>query len=145
MKISWGYKILFVYLLFVVGILFLVFKASQEKFDLVTPNYYDAELKFQNVINDRQRVAQLSAPPKITHSVNKVQVEFPHEFLNQDMQGEIYLYRPSNASKDFKRKFTTNKNFIEITLDRNFSGSYELKLSWKVNKATFYHEQRIFF
>lgn len=145
MKISWGYKILFVYLLFVVGILFLVFKASQEKFDLVTPNYYDAELKFQNVINDRQRVAQLSAPPKITHSVNKVQVEFPHEFLNQDIQGEIYLYRPSNASKDFKRKFTANKNFIEITLDRNFSGSYELKLSWKVNKATFYHEQRIFF
>jgi hypothetical protein len=145
MKISWGYKILFVYLGFVVGILFLVYKASQEKFDLVTPNYYDAELKFQNVINDRQRVAQLSAPPKITHSVNSVQIQFPREFLNKELQGEIYLYRPSNASKDFRRKFTTDQNYIEIILDRDFSGSYEVKLSWKVNETSFYNEQRIFF
>ena len=145
MKISWGHKILFVYLAFVAGIIFLVYKASQEKFDLVTPNYYEAELKFQNVIDDEQRVAQLSAPPKISHSVNRVRIQFPQEFLNKQLEGELYLYRPSDASKDFRKKFTTDKNFIEIELDKDFSGSFDVKLSWKADGKDFYNEQRIFF
>ena len=145
MKISWGHKILVLYLSFVLGIIFLVYKASQEKFDLVTSNYYDAELKFQNVINDKARVAELSAPPKITHSVNSVRIQFPGEFLNKQLQGELYLYRPSAASKDFRKKFSTDRNFIDINLEKNFSGSYEIKLSWQAEGKTFYNEQRIFF
>ena len=145
MKISWGYKILFVYLGFVAGILFLVYRASQEKFDLVTPNYYDAELKFQNVIDNKQRVAELSAPPKIIHSVNIVGIQLPGEFLNKDVKGELYLYRPSDASKDVRRSFTTNKSFIEIPLDKDLAGAYEVKLSWQADGQTFYNEQRIFF
>jgi hypothetical protein len=145
MKISWGHKILFVYLGFVAGILFLVYKANQERFDLVTPNYYDAELKFQNVIDDKQRVAELSAPPKISHSVNKISIQLPGEFLNKDVKGELYLYRPSDASKDVKRSFNTNKSFVEIPLDKDLAGSYEIKLSWQADGKTFYNEQRIFF
>jgi nitrogen fixation protein FixH len=145
MKISWGYKILFVYLAFVIGILFMVYKASREKFDLVTPDYYDAELKFQDVIDDKQRTAELSAPPKITHSVNAVSIQLPDEFLNKDVKGELFLYRPSDASKDVKRSFNTNKSFVEIPLDKELSGAYEIKLSWKASGKTFYNEQRIFF
>lgn len=145
MKISWGHKILFVYLAFVAGILFLVYKASQEKFDLVTPNYYDAELKFQNVIDDKQRVSELSAPPKITHSVNTVSIQLPDEFLNKELKGELYLYRPSDASKDLRKSFESNKSFIEVPLGKDLSGAYELKLSWQADGKTFYNEQRIFF
>ena len=127
-----------------------IFKAiawyrRQEKFDLVTPNYYEAELKFQDVINDKQRVTQLSTPPKITHSVNSVRIQFPGEFLNKQVKGELYLYRASDATKDFRKKFATDQNFIDITLDQNFSGSYEVKLSWEAEGKTFYNEQRIFF
>jgi len=145
MKISWGHKILFVYLAFVVGILFLVFKASQEKFDLVTPNYYDAELKFQNVIDEKQRTYQLSAPPKISHSVNSVSIQLPEEFLNKEVKGQLYLYRPSDATQDIKTEFATNKSFAQIALNKNLSGAYEVKLSWQADGKTFYNEQRIFF
>ena len=145
MKISWGHKILFVYLGFVAGILFLAFKANQEKFDLVTPNYYDAELKFQKVIDDRQAVAELSAPPKISHSVNSVSIQLPGEFLNKEVKGQLYLYRPSDATKDLKMDFATNRSFVELGLNRNLSGVYELKLSWNADGKTYYNEQRIFF
>jgi hypothetical protein len=145
MKISWGHKILIVYLGFVVGILVLVFLASQQKFDLVTSNYYDAELKFQNVIDKKQRVAELSAPPKISHSVNSINIQLPDEFLNKEVKGEFYLYRPSDASKDFKTNFTTAKSFVEVALNKNLSGAYEVKLSWQADGKTYYNEQRIFF
>jgi hypothetical protein len=145
MRISWGYKILFVYLAFVAGILFLVFKANREKFDLVLPNYYEAELKYQDVIDQTQRAAELSAPPKITHSVNSVSIQLPGEFLNKEVKGELYLYRPSDASKDLRKSFTTAQAFTEIDLNNNLSGAYEVKLSWESQGKTFYNEQRIFF
>lgn len=145
MKINWGHKILFVYLAFVVGILVLAFMANQQKFDLVTPNYYDAELKFQNVIDQKQRVAELSAPPKISHSVNSVSIQLPGEFLNKNVKGQLYLYRPSDASKDIKTNFTTNKSFVEVVLNKNLSGAYDVKLSWQADGKTYYNEQRIFF
>ena len=145
MKISWGHKILFVYLAFVAGILFLVYKANQEKFDLVTPNYYDAELKFQKVIDDRQNVSELTAPPKITHSVNSVGIQLPGEFLNKEVKGQLYLYRPSDASKDLTMDFSTTKSFIELSLNKDLSGVYEAKLSWQADGKTYYNEQRIFF
>jgi nitrogen fixation protein FixH len=145
MKISWGHKILIVYLGFVVGILVLAFLASQQKFDLVTTNYYDAELKFQNVIDQKQRVTELSAAPKISHSVTSVSIQLPEEFLNKDVKGELYLYRPSDASKDLKINFTTAKNFVEVALNKNLSGAYIVKLSWQADGKTYYNEQKIFF
>lgn len=145
MKISWGYKILFAYLAFVAGILFLVIKASGENYDLVTSNYYDAELKYQDVIDQTKRVNELSGPVKITHSVNVVRVQFPVEFMNKTVQGEIYLYRPSDATKDVRQKFTTQQGFVEMDLERNLSGSYDAKLSWQSDGKSYYKEQRIFF
>jgi nitrogen fixation protein FixH len=145
MKLSWGYKILIVYLAFVVGILILAFKANQQKFDLVTPNYYDAELKFQDVIDQKQRVAQLSSPPKITHSVNTITIQLPDEFLNKVAKGEWYLYRPSDAAKDLSKSFEARQGFIEINLNENLSGAYDLKLSWESDGKSFYNEQKIFF
>lgn len=145
MKINWGYKILIVYVAFVIGIMFLVFKANQQKFDLVTPNYYEAELKFQNVIDQKQRVAELSSQPKISHSVNSVSIQLPDEFLNKEVKGEVYLYCPSDASKDIKTGFTTKRGLIEMFLHKDLSGVYDLKLSWQADGKSYYNEQRIFF
>lgn len=94
MRISWGYKILVFYLSFVVGMLFLVFKANSESFDLVTENYYEAELKYQDVIDQKGAVLELSAPPKITQTVNSVSIQLPKEFAGKNVQGEVYLYCP---------------------------------------------------
>jgi hypothetical protein len=59
---NWGYKILFVYLAFVAGILLMVFKSSIQKRDLVTPDYYAKELKYQQRIDAVKKTQALSAP-----------------------------------------------------------------------------------
>ena len=46
---------MFVYLAFVAGMGFLVFKASNQEFDLVTKDYYEQELKYQQVIDQSAR------------------------------------------------------------------------------------------
>lgn len=145
MKISWGYKIFIAYMAFVIGILFLVYKANNEKFDLVTEDYYGAELKYQDVINEKDNVAQLSSIPVITHSVDQVNVQLPAEFMNTDVKGEVFLYRPSDASKDQHHQFSINGNKIIVKLKEALSGAYELKLSWQANGKNFFTEKKIFF
>jgi hypothetical protein len=145
MKISWGYKITFVYLAFVTGMLFLVYKANQQKFDLVTEDYYGEELKYQNVIDQKANVAQLSSAPVIKHSVDQISVQLPEEFLNKEVKGEVFLYRASDASKDIRKPFTIVGNNINVQLPQPLSGLYELKLSWQANGKNFFSEQKVFF
>lgn len=145
MRISWGYKIAIFYLSFVVGILFLVYKANTESFDLVTENYYEAELKYQNVIDQKSNASELSAPPKISHSIHSVSVQLPQEFTRRVVEGEIYLYRPSDASKDIRKSFTTQDGFYQLELGKELEGSYDVKLTWKAGGKEFLREQKIFF
>ena len=145
MRISWGYKIFIGYSLFVMGILFLAFKANRQNFDLVTENYYEAELKYQDVIDRKSRTAALSAAPVISHSVEAVSIQLPQEFSRIPVSGEMYLYRPSDATKDIRESFSTTEGFSKIKLKQQLTGAYELKLSWKAGGQTFYHESRIFF
>jgi hypothetical protein len=145
MRISWGYKIFIAYTAFAAGILCLAFKASQQNFDLVTENYYDAELKYQDVIDQKSNVTLLSEPPKVSHTVNSVSIQLPKEFMGKDVQGEVYLYRPSDASKDIRQNFATTESFYQVNLGKELSGAYELKLSWQAGGKQFFQENRIFF
>lgn len=145
MRISWGYKIVIFYLSFVFGILFLVYKANSESFDLVTENYYEAELKYQDVIDQKTNASQLSAPPVISHSINSISIQLPKEFANKSVEGEIYLYRPSDATKDFRRSFSTQDGFYHLDLGKELSGSYDIKLTWKAGGKEFFQEQKLFF
>lgn len=145
MKISWGYKIAGAYLLFVTGILFLVFKANQEKYDLVTNNYYEEELKYQNVIEQKQRTDNLSSPPQFSYTEGQLSIYFPPEFSGKVIQGEIYLYCPSNAQKDLRQSFTSSDNQYSLVLPDNVAGLYDIKLTWQAGGQTFFLEKKKFF
>ena len=82
---NWGYKILVVYIVFVLAILFMVFKSSMQKTDLVTTDYYAKELKYQQKIDEIKRADALSAPVKYEIKDNELIIVFPKDF-NKLMQ-----------------------------------------------------------
>ncbi|MBI1341998.1 MAG: hypothetical protein GC171_03580 [Terrimonas sp.] len=145
MRISWGYKIAAVYILFVAGILFLAYKASHQHFDLVTENYYAAELKYQDVIDHQNNVSALSAPLEIRNSSNQVVISFPKDFAGQPITGEAYLYCPSDEKKDLRKKFEIHDLRYQLLLPGRFSGQYQLKLSWNSGGKEYYQEEKIMF
>ena len=63
---------MFVYIAFVAGMGFLVLKASSQKFDLVTKDYYDQELKYQQVIDQAANSSRLSAPVTIERNRGRI-------------------------------------------------------------------------
>ncbi|MCU7551933.1 FixH family protein [Chitinophagaceae bacterium LB-8] len=145
MKITWGHKIAVVYLMFVAGILFLVFKANKESFDLVTNNYYEEELKFQDVIDQKQRASALSALPEVAYEAGEISIQFPQEFANKEVKGVVYLYRPSDAKKDIHQAFTVTGTKLKLALPTINPGLYDIKLSWQADGKTYFHELKKFF
>lgn len=140
---NWGYKILVAYILFVGGILYLVVKASGETFDLVEPDYYQAELKYQDRIDQQKRTAALSEPPRILLSKERgISVVFPEEMKGKKMSGIFFLYAPSDAKKDIKQKFECRDSLF-FKLSERQSGFFHLKLEWEAEGKTYYHQESL--
>lgn len=145
MRISWGYIITSGYLVFVAGIVFLAFKASREKFDLVTKDYYEQELKYQHVIDESANTAKLSAPLSVERSGDQLQIGFPAEMKGKKKTIDFYLYYPADTKRDFRKTIETKDNELLQPLPSAMKGQYYLKLSWEVEGVKYYFEKKLFF
>jgi len=145
MKLSWGYKIMFVYVTFVAGMGFLVFKASTEEFDLVTKDYYDQELKYQQIIDQSANTSNLSTPVTIEKREGELRISFPDAMKDKKKQVDFYLYYAADAKKDFRKSFEVNENELAQALPIGMKGMYELKLSWEAEGVKYYFEKKLFF
>ena len=140
---SWGYKILIVYAAFVVGILFLVFKSSSQKMDLVTTDYYAKELKYQEKIDETNRVNALSASIAYEVKNNELIILFPKDFIGKKLEGEAILYCPSDENKDVKQNFTIQDAPLIVSIPSINKTEYELHLSWQADGMSYYFEKKI--
>jgi hypothetical protein len=144
MKLSWGHKIAATYLVFVAGMVFLVFKANSEKFDLVTKDYYGAELKYQEVIDQAANATALSAPVIVEKNGAELIIRFPSEMNNKKKEIDFYLYCPADEKRDFRKTLVVNQAEFKQALPGVFSGLYEIKLTWITDEKKYYHEEKIF-
>ena len=140
---NWGNKILIVYIVFVSGIGFMVYKASTQNTDLVTTDYYAKELKYQEKIEEVKRVSALSAPVGYAIKDNALTIHFPKDFAGRQLTGEVVLYCPSDEKKDLKKSFTLKDVPLQIEIPAASKGLYELHLSWKDGGFTYYFEKKI--
>lgn len=145
MKFNWGYKILVVYGLFVLGILFLVFKSNQQQFDLVQKDYYADELKYQDVIDASQKAKDFGGELIVVKKGGYLNVVLPVGFKNKAVKGVAHLYYAADEKKDITKKFETSNGEFSMELLTIMSGAYALKLNIVLNGEQYYYEQKIFF
>lgn len=141
---NWGYKILVVYVVFVTGIVFLVVKASSQKVDLVTTDYYDKELVYQEKIDAMNNVYQLSDTIIYQLSNNKLKVIFPKDFLGKKVEGLAVLYCPSDENKDITQKFSVDNSQVLVPVHAAGRQEYELQLSWHADGTSYYFQKKLF-
>lgn len=143
--IHWGHKIILVFLLFAAGIVTLVVKSIGTKIDMVTTDYYGAELKYQQVIDGRQNTAALSAPVSITQPEGLVQLTFPAELQGQNLQGQVLFYRPSDAQKDITLPLVLDtQGRLQVSKQKFMPGSYRVKMQWTVNNTPYFQETALY-
>lgn len=146
MKFNWGYKILFVYLAFAGGILYMVYLTSLQNRDLVSENYYEEELAYQKVIDQSGKTAQLSKAVEVNQDqLNSIlEIQLPPEFDTLNALGKWSLYYAADRKMDIEGTINTNNGSQKIQLPKGRSGNYTLKLEWEGNGQNYYFEEIIF-
>jgi hypothetical protein len=140
-SINWGYKIIIVYVGFVLLILFMVFKSVGEKVELVTDNYYAKELQYQQRINHMHAANALSSPLEWKITSENVVFSFPEEMRIEELSGTITFFRPSD--KKFDKEFIIKPNVEGVQLISNNQlekGLYKIQVEWNVGETIYYKE-----
>ncbi len=133
-KLNWGHWLTIAIVVMCLGIIFLVYKATSYNYDMVLPNYYEEELKFNDQAQASRNAQELSRSIILTQEKDYLIVEFPTECIGKTMQGYIQLYRPSDADKDIIVPIQFGRESIQaIPLSKTIHGMYILKTEWKMD------------
>jgi hypothetical protein len=144
MKISWGTGIAIGIIVFVVISLSMTVIFMTQDVHLVTDDYYEKTLTYQEEIDKQSRTIALNDEVRINFNGKMINLLFPSEYLNKNISGEIYFYRPSNPALDFKIPLQLSKNGDQfIPIERIEKGFWRIKLQWIMNGDGYYSERAI--
>jgi hypothetical protein len=140
MKLNWGWFVAILYCSFAAMIVTMAVRAGNERFDLVSNDYYGEELAYQKVIDAGKNQSELSAPLVIHTNEKYVLISFPKEFKNKVLTGDLLFYSPVNSSWDKDFKISQNSDLVNI--ERSFlrKTKYTLKVSWEADGKKYYQE-----
>ena len=126
-------------------IAFLIFKSSSQNIDLVSPDYYAQELKFQDKIDGQNNMNSLTEQIVCSVDDNNLMIQFPKALNNSETTGEVLIYRPSDASLDVKTAFKPDTSGLQKIETASFKrGSYKIQVSCAAAGKNYFFEQDIF-
>ncbi len=143
-KFNWGFGIAVTYIVFVIITLIMVSISMSKESDLVTDNYYEKEIKYQDHINTLNQTNALEGKVAILLSSEKVSIAFPAITNFKNLSGQILFYRPSNKRRDFNVPLRVDSTGMQcIETSKLEKGYWKVQVSWKMNNLDYYNEQAI--
>ncbi len=143
---NWGNKIFLAFVLFAAYIITLVVVCVKQDFYLVSPDYYNQEIAYQDQIERQQNLAELEARPELQFSRSDLllTLDVPKEQRFDGLSGTIHLFRPSDAGKDVKLEIKLPQDQGKsISLNDLQKGLWRVKFNWSWDGKEFYQEKII--
>lgn len=140
---SWGNKLIIVFIVFAALMATLVYKATQAKFELVSKDYYQDELRYQDKIDGAANAA-LEAPISIQVNDEIISIEFPDAQKNANITGEAWFYCSVDATKDKRFVLSVDSTGIQRIERKGLQkGDYQIKISYEINQKKYYIAQQL--
>jgi hypothetical protein len=139
---NWGNSIVLVFVAFAAIIITMVtICMKQDDLHLVTQNYYEEEIKYQ------QHMDKVSNSEGLGHTVLKFDV--PSSSLNVNLpkgtKGTVHLFRPSDARLDQKfevQNHTPSDKNLDLSSLK--PGYWRVKVEWADQEKSYFQELKIF-
>ncbi len=144
MKFTWGTGIAITLIAFVLTMSFAVYKVMTQDFDLVTSDYYEQELVYQDKIDQKENALALGEPAKMKLTEGGLVLSLPAVLKGKYGHLELQMYCVNNEDLDFM--LTKERWQVEdLTLKHQNigSGKWIAKLTFKGEEKTFYFEPEI--
>lgn len=142
---DWGKKIIMAYSLFVVLMITLTVACFKQKdIFLVSEDYYQQEVNYQERIDKTQNALGLTKNVSIIHDDESKKLKIDLSEESRGAKGTVTFYRPSNPKLDIV--FPVNlsvEGTQEIPTEKLQNGLWLIKIEWKKGEQAFYSEQKI--
>ncbi len=142
----WPVSIVAFFVVAIAGAVAFVLFCNLQGTDLVAPDYYERELRYQAQIDQIERTRRLPSSPSITYSPERkvIALSIPL-FQGQSITaGELQLYRPSAAKLDRQIALKVDGGGRqEINAESLQPGLWRVRLVWEVEDRDYLLEERI--
>jgi hypothetical protein len=144
-KMNWGHGILIVIIVFLAGMLGMVFYASMQTNEMIDDQYYQKELEFQSVIDAQQNLLNLSENNLVSQGLTEVIITFPQGSYEKLEQGTIELIRNDDQQKDVQIAVQPN-GYAHRTIPKSSlsKGMYKARIKWTSDGRPYYKEENVY-
>ncbi|WP_430425103.1 FixH family protein [Maribacter litoralis] len=148
MKINWGTGIVIAIIGFISFIMFFVVKMTTShdaNHDLVTEEYYKAELGYQKEIDAQTNANTASSQIELKKFPEGLLVIFPDGYEDTNVKGIVSLYRPSNKNLDFNLPISLSNSELLIPDNQLLDGRWDIKIFWEYAGKEYLYKESITF
>lgn len=143
----WAVGITVFIVFFIVATITLGIFISGQHYDLVTQNYYEKTLVYQDEIDARQRTTALAERPYLVldRTAKVCNIVFPARADFSAVAGDLTMYRISDAASDLRHDLALDaagRQYISVSSLQ--PGQWIFKLRWEEAGLDYYLEERMY-
>lgn len=133
------YAIIATFVLFAAYIGSFVYRAMRTRTELVSANYYEQELGYQDRIAAASSAAALPGGIRLTAGVDRLVIQLPPALAGQVIRGEVRFVRPADARLDFTVPFRPTDDLSqEVSMAALQPGHWRVELDFTANRERYF-------
>ena len=137
---NWGNSIVLAFVLFATFIGYMVVKAFQEDFDLVTEDYYAQEINYEQ---EMVKLANAKSEKKVV-AIEQKTATLHLKFPDGGSTGKIQFYHPSRELFDKTYQIDLENGMQTIAKADLVPGNYRVNINWNSNGTDYLQESKIY-
>lgn len=143
--ILWPYAIVICMILFMGYIAQFVYQAMNQDIGLVSKDYYQQEIRYQDRIESTKRT-QVLGDVQLNYNVESkyILLQMPSTYKGKNLSGAITLFRPSDDSLDKEIPLRLGRDQSQLLeTQRLENGLWKVRVNFTDGQATYYTEKTI--
>ncbi len=144
MKFHFGHGVAVVLSLFALMLAYFMVRAIANTQEMVTENYYEKELLFQQDIDKLERAVAHGEVVLMEVKDQELRITFPELLRGKEITGTLQMMRPSDARADQLVAIKADsKGSFAIPISDWMRGLYRARLDWRVDGEDHLSEQQV--
>jgi len=110
---------------------------GKQNAEMISNNYYEEELHYQDIIDAKENAAKLEKIPEYKATSEGMMISFPETIKVDENKVNFVLFRTDDSNLDVRKEVGLQHNVFLIPKKVISKGSYTLKLKWIENKKPY--------
>jgi hypothetical protein len=119
-----------------------VYKCMKQNFELVSKDYYNDELRYQDKIVGMNNANKVSDVALMQTQTDDVEIKLPKELNGLSATGSVWFYCPTSSINDRKIPLQVNDDGVmQVKRGLLSATNYQVKITWQVGEDKYYAEK----